>query len=163
MNEDNKFYIAGVRYLNLENNGIELSNNLSYVVVSKKKVGTEDIFYNVFLENESYPTFMRNRFYTNYTDNQESYGTKMNYQGGKLETGPCWILEGKVEDVSIKDIEDIVLSSHYYFKDRIKIAERRLKKYPIKLLKVLLKDYKQKEIMDKYFEKRKVKVLKKDI
>ena len=81
--------------------------------------------------------------------------------GGKLESGPCWLIRHDLtgyafdEEVTIREIEDGILESEHYFKDRKMIAERRRreKDHPLKMIKILRSDKPHEEYMNFYFEK----------
>ena len=136
---ENKFkredlYIVGLRFYDKdhgEDGALVLSDNLSYLIVAKSNVEGNNNYYNVFDRKESYPLFKRTN-YANYTSDGEAYGTKMVIvsDGGFLETGPCWLIQEQLpeefgDEISLNTLEDLVLKSDKYFKDRKKIAKKR--------------------------------------
>lgn len=161
-NKDN-LYIAGLRYFNKENNGIELGENLSYGIIVKDEVS--DTYYNVFNLCEEYPIFRRS-CYSNYTEDDEPYGSKIIYHDGLLKDGPCWLIQEKLFSdnlpgvVTLSELEKIVLYSDKYFKDRKEISRKYLRKDPIRLLKVFCKDLQSEEYMDNYFNGREIQKFK---
>ena len=141
---ENKFkredlYIVGLRFYD-KNHGkkgaLVLSDNLSYLIVTKSNVEGNNNYYNVFNRKESYPVFKRTN-YANYRSNGEAYGTQMELvsDGGFLESGPCWLMQEQLPDK--------------YFKDRENIAKRR---NIIKGLKTHYKDLENKKMMNKFFD-----------
>ena len=161
-----KIYIAGVRYFDKEHNGIELGDNLTYVIVAKKGRGKKAVYYNVFDNTETYPVFKRSKYYSNYTKNGEAYGTKMVLRSGKATSGPCWILEEKLsedkfdEEITINELEELMIESDKYFKDRKNLIYKRVKKNPIKMLKKISQDKLAEEDMNYYFLQRQVQKIK---
>lgn len=160
---ENKFkredlYIVGLRFYDKDHGkdgALVFSDNLSYLIVTKSKVEGNNNYYNVFDKKETYPLFKRTN-YANYRSNGEAYGTKMELvsDGGFLETGPCWLVQEQLpeelgDEVSLKTLEDLVLKSDKYFKDREIIAKKR---NIIKGLKTHYKDLENKRIMDKFFD-----------
>ena len=151
--------IAGIRYYDHENNGIELSDNLSYVVLARVGEGKDARYFNIFDITESYPVFERSKCYANYTIDGEAFGTKMIYRGGYLESGPCYVLEEQLPEeifddvVSKEELEDYILKTERYFKDRVDIASRRVKN-PFRLLSIISNDSAKKDYMNYYFTER---------
>ena len=156
-------YIAELRYFDEEHNGIEFGQELSLVVLSKFKKGKETIYYNVLNEGEVLPTYGRSTVYGQYDSNGNQFGTKMDLLGGKAQTGPCWLLRHTLENYSYlpeeldrNAIEELVLESDHYFKDRKAIAERMRKQrnHPFKMIKILRKDAVDEEYMNFFFQER---------
>lgn len=156
--------IAAVRYLDKEK-GVELGDNLSYVFLLKGAYGDEDRYFNPFDITESYPTFKRS-LYTNYIDD-EAYGTKLVPCTSWFESGPCWVIEEELSKqifddvVTSKELEDYMLATDRYFKDRMKVAKTRIKSSPLKMMKIIKEDKKRKEYMDYYFMERETEKVKK--
>lgn len=160
---ENKFkredlYIVGLRFYDKnygKKGALVLSDNLSYLIVTKSNVEGNNNYYNVFNRKESYPVFKRTN-YANYRSNGEAYGTQMELvsDGGFLESGPCWLMQEQLpeefgDEISLKTLEDLVLKSDKYFKDRENIAKRR---NIIKGLKTHYKDLENKKMMNKFFD-----------
>ena len=113
---------------------------------------SDERYHNLFDQNETYP-FMKRVPYTNTTVDHISYGTKLLVENPSLieDIGICaiecndqFIEEIRKENYrDIKEIEDMVLSSELYFKDRVKIVENRINSgsKKRKLAKILHKDW----------------------
>lgn len=163
-------FLAEVKYFDKEKKGIEVSDNLSYVVVAR--CGNEKdgyTYFNALDMNDIHPVFERSSCYTNYYNGMD-YGNKMIFVGGWLENGPCWVIKSELsrrcfdEDVSLEEIEEAVLNSSNYFKDRKNIALKRFKKMkePFKMIKIILddsvkEDYYNYFFMERIFQKQKIK------
>ena len=155
-------YLAELKYYDEEHNGVEFGEELSLVVLSSFKKGDETIYYNVLNEGEVLPTFGRSMEYGQYDENGEQYGTMMRHLGGKLQTGPCWVLRHNLDNYDLEEpvtreaIEDAVLNSEYYFKDRKEIAERKRKEKGnfFKMIKILRRDSADEEYMNFFFQQR---------
>lgn len=168
MNKENLF-LAELKYFDKDHNGIEVTEDLSYVII--ERFGNEKegyTFLNVFDRLETFPVFKRNTCYENYS-NGICYGSKIESVSSFFETGPCWLIKSSLKDtslpenVSMEDLENIVLISKNYFKDRKSIAARRMKKFDnyFKMLRIIKNDRKHEDYMNYYFEERakeKVKV-----
>lgn len=133
--------------------GVELMDPLSYVFVFQQN----DSFYNVFTKEE-YPTYGRVP-YSNNTTTGEAYGTKVKLLNNVDVSGPCYLLTNiKCEDlfdedsVDLKEIEDYILNSSYFFKDRVDIAIKRLIdfKHPFKMIGIIKRENSQKEEINAY-------------
>lgn len=155
-------YVAELKYYDKEHDGVEFGEELSLVVLSSFKKGNQTIFYNVLNEGEVLPTFGRSTKYGEYDSFGNQYGTKMHHLGGKLESGPCWVLRHDLsgfdykEEISKKEIEDAILESEHYFKDRKMIAEQRCreKNHPFKMIKIIRKDSVAEDYMNYFFTER---------
>lgn len=175
MNMQNKFkrddlYIASIRYFNIiEEHGkviIETSLPLARVVATKLEEDGQVVCYNVLdLEDQS-----RINLYKNNTKYNTSLG-KIN--GIKalgldddllraLQSGQCWFYEETLdkeifgEEITQEELENYILDSDNYFKDRKKIAEERLqnKVQPLKMLKIIYNDNKNEKYMNDYLGKK---------
>lgn len=89
-------------------------------------------FVNPFCISDNYPIFERS-YSSNVTCDGHSFGTRVHHISNKLITGPCWILSNKdfsevigKDEISLEDLENYILSSDDFYKDRIRIAEKRL-------------------------------------
>ena len=156
-------YVAELKYYDEEANGVEFGQELSLVLLSNFKKGKETIYYNVLNEGEVLPTFGRSTEYGQYDSEGNQYGTKMRHLGGKLQTGLCWVLRHSLEnydylpeELDRNAIEELVLESDYYFKDRKFIAERMRKErnHPFKMIKILRKDAVDEEYMNFFLQER---------
>lgn len=159
--------LAELHYYDQEHQGIELTDCLSYIILSK----SDDGYVNLLNVEESYPVFKRLP-YTNITRGGEEYGTKVSLvtDYDKCVSGPCWILkdvnleESFPKNVNLESIEDYVLESDYFFKDRVDIAKKRMKKFdnPIKMGLIIKKDMKKVDDVDAFFKEREQGIQKKN-
>lgn len=156
--------LAAIRYFDAEANGIELTEALGYVILENIR---ENLYVNVFDIADSTPIFERVP-YSNTTLDGEDYGTKVRSVLYEAETGPCYLLTKiKLSDcfdkdlISRKDLEDYILNSDYYFRNRKEIVMKNLKKHPFRMLKTLYEDTKSEERFVDFFEQRDYVVFKK--
>lgn len=119
---DLRFYEDGL--------GIELTDSQSRGILIDF-LGNEN-YINPFILEESYPVFKRT-LGTNFTGDGESFGTKLLHVSNSLATGPCWVLDrtdfagviGK-DEVTVDELEEFVLKSPEFFKDRMSVVQRRV-------------------------------------
>lgn len=149
-------YLAEVKYADKEK-GIELMDAISYAFIYHK----DNSFYNV-ITKEEYPTYIRVP-YPNRTIDGEDYGSKVSLLNDINTTGECYLLtniNGRVlfneEEIDLLSIENYILDSSYYFKDRVGIAINRLVdlKEPFKMIRIIKNEYSKKEEIDEYFRER---------
>lgn len=135
--------------------GVELMDPLSYVFVYQQ----DDSFYNI-ITKEEYPTYKRVP-YSNDTADGEDYGTKVKLLNNIDVTGPCYLLtsaKGKElfakDSVELKEIENYILNSSYFFKDRVDIAINRLVdlKQPFKMIGIIKRETSRKEEINAYLK-----------
>ena len=93
-----------MKYYSKEDNGIEYSDPLTYAFIVDLDNGE---FANPFDVIEDFPVFKRVP-YANYTQDGESYGTKVLLVSNVDKTGACYVLNKSVAEMGIKD--DIVSS-----------------------------------------------------
>ena len=149
--------LAELKYYDHKHNGIEVSEPLSYIVL----VQVGDRYFNALDPIEELPTFERVHGTTNsYGD--DYYGTKVRLVTDGCSTGPCWLIstdydiqkkfEG--EEVTKRELEDYVLNSRDYFKDRYDIAFNRLYRGErlFKMLDIINKDITKKRNIDRFFD-----------
>lgn len=169
MNKKERFNVkdlrlAAIKYFDEEANGIELTDALGYVILENTR---ENLYINVFNISDFTPVFERLP-YANTTRDGEDYGSKMRLVINEAKSGPCYVLT-KIdlsdffdkEIVFREDLEDYVLNSKYYFRDRKEIAISNLKKQPVKMMKILLADSRSEEKFCRFFEERDFIVFKK--
>ena len=151
---------AALRYYSEENKGVECGDNLSETFLVKI---SEGVYINPFNPLEMYPVFKRAPYANVLMPYGEDYGSKMFLVGGDEQTGPCYVLSSdrtglifKREKVTIGELEDYILSSGKYFKDRKEIAYGRIRKNPIQMLRIIKKDEEAEKKMLDFFEERKV-------
>ena len=149
-----KLHLAEVKYFDIKRNGIELTDPASMVII----YGEDGKYLNPLCHCEEFPTFKRSHVpnYNGRTD--EYFGTKVIQLTEECSTGPCWLIrdkddfEDKLDDqVTLAELEEYVLASPYYFKDRLEIAKRRLRNFerPFAMTRIIRRD---KEDYAKYCE-----------
>lgn len=137
--------LAELKYYDHKHNGIEVSEPLSYIVLVK--IG--DRYFNALDPVEELPTFERVPGTTNsYGD--DYFGTKVKLVTDGCSTGPCWLIStdydiGKkfIGDVVTKrELEEYVLWSPLFFKDRTDIAKERIKSFerPYRMASIISRD-----------------------
>lgn len=163
-------FIASVRFFNvLEENGniiLEISDDLARVIATRVEESGIVTFHNI-LDEEDISN-------VNLLKNSDKFDTSFGRLNGIradvlnenilriLQSGECWLYENALdkekfnEEVSQEELEDYILNSEYYFKNRKSIAEERLKNniQPIKMLNIIRKDIKDEKYMYKYLGKR---------
>ncbi len=155
--------LAELRYYDEDHRGLEVSQNLAYGILYTDN----ENYMNIFASDE-YPVFKRVIGTTNViVSTGEEYGTCVVELTEAKESGPVWlIVDDKFGDkfpkeITIKNLEDYVLSSKFYFKDRTDIAKKRLHDtMNLSLMGVILKDRKHKKAMDNFFDQREVNIQK---
>lgn len=148
-------YLAEVKYADKEK-GIEVMEPISYAFVYHQ----DNSFYNV-ITKEEHPTYERVP-YPNRTIDGEDYGTKVKLLNDIDITGECYLLISNCKDLFKEDkvskdtIDEYMLNSTYYFKDRVGIAINRLTelKQPFKMIRIIKNEYSKKEEIDEYFKER---------
>lgn len=151
--------LAELRYFDEEHNGIELSKSQSLGIL----VPFGDRYFNLFNPGEEYPVFARSKFYSSSDSFGVDFGTKMKHVSGECSSGPCWVLIeedfrrifGK-DFVYYEELEDYVLHSLDFFKDRELIARKRISDLdrPVKMMSIISKDKKDIAKMNDFFEQR---------
>jgi len=160
--DTSKLYLAELKRCD-KDKGVEYMAPLSYIVIYKEN----QFFYNI-VTGEEHPTYERVP-YSNQLASGEEYGTKVRLvsDSTKEQSGLCYLLVGSkpffpqdVANVSLREVEDAILWSDYYFKDRISIAKRRLLKgeNPLTMLKIIKNDICQRTAMDQSINREKVLV-----
>ena len=106
------------------------------------------------------PTFERRPCTTNIYSGQEYFGTKIKVLTDEFSTGPCWLLCDEKfrrclpgQEVSLLEVEDYVLDSPLYFKDRLDIAKRRLRSFeqPFKMARIVRCDKEKEGCVEEFF------------
>lgn len=151
-------FFAELKYFSNEHQGVEVMDPLSCVMVAK--VGED--YVNLLKMEERYPTFDRIPYSNDYQF--EDFGTKLRLLTETVETGPCWVLCEKPDDfsfdeqenVSLSELEDYVLKTPTFFKERMAIAAERMNRYihPFFMYRVMKKDIKKHQEMQKFFDSR---------
>lgn len=160
-----KLRIGVLKNFSLENNGVEVSENLAYVVLEEGKNPKYLNIYDITEMLDEIPIFKRLP-YSNSTKFGEDFGSKLKVVQGEenLKSGPCYVL--LKDDLSVylekdfmsaKELEEYIINSKYYFKDRGDLVLERMKRHPIKMAKILYSDFKEGEKVQKFFEERDIK------
>lgn len=161
-------HLAEIRYLSLEDGGVELGDPIGYVFLVKR-AERDRVYLNPISFDDDYAVFKRMP-YSNTTKDGEDYGSKMKIVGNDyyLESGICFVLSDitareifEKDVVSMEELEDKILASNKYFVDREFIATERMDKEPFKMRRIIAKDKKDKEKYIKFFEERGVQLQKK--
>ena len=148
--------LARVKYFDTEHNGAELTDIEAYVFL--QKVGDE--YANVFELSDPTPVLDRVP-YSNYTKDEEPFGTRLVLVNGELSDGACYVIEpvkvddmleskkaDKPEEVSLEDLTQYVIASDMFFVDRINLIMSQNKP---KLHKAVLKrDRKRMDELQQY-------------
>ena len=148
--------LATVRYFNKERNGVEFTDINAYVLL----INVNGKLYNYFTLDNNLLVFRRS-VYSNVTSDGTSFGTKLRYVSGNLDSGVCYILDRtdmksvlKSDKASNRQIEDYVIKSSNYFIDREEIMKRRRfsRFQRDKIENIIAQDEKNKRVFDKYME-----------
>ena len=142
--------------------GVELSDVLSYDVIYKDEDGN---YRNLFNKDESFTTLERVRNYSNYyyTDEGDEipYGTKVKLVSEKDKTGPCRVLTGtRFENIKENDLENMIICSEDYYKNRIGIIGNKYDRFHVSNLKereVIFNDLHKLNKLNEFFNERGVK------
>lgn len=113
--------------------GVEVDENMPKAIVIKNEV--DGLYYNIVSPDETYP-IMKRIPYSSYTKFNTEFGTKLSVINKEQikEKGICGIIINndfieqikQKELIDEKDLEDRILKSDIYFKDRIRIIEQRV-------------------------------------
>lgn len=157
--DKNKVWLAEMKYYSKEDNGIEYSDPLTYAFIVDLDNGE---FANPFDVSEDFPVFKRVP-YANYTQDGESYGTKVLLVSNVDKTGACYVLNKSVAEMGIKDeivsseqlIDYMFQNSEMFFKDRKHFASDKLKRHPFTLRKLMESDEEKAAAMTSFLSERK--------
>ena len=155
--------VADVRYFDMAHNGIEYAEPVSRVVLLNRG----DTYINLLNPGEIAPIYRRIPNTTNAYSTEDYFGTKIEHVCGEEVTGEAWLLADvdfsrifASDEVSLKEVEDYVLRSTFYYHNRAEIIENRLhQKRPNKreimlMVDTQVEDEKKKAEMDKFFAER---------
>ena len=116
--------MAEIRTFDEEKKSSMIPNRRAYTIL-----GCYDGNYkNLFNPSLDYPVYDRLP-YSNTTLDGEDYGTMIALVSGKIQDGPCYILDGSMKQVlnkdtvSFEELEEYVLTSGKFFPDRIRMIE----------------------------------------
>lgn len=152
--------LADLRYYDASHGGIELTSSYSKGILID--FNGREHYENLFCLGESYPVFKRAPF-ANCTSDGDEYGTKVFHVSNELVTGPCWVLSnidlGQIfgkDEISISELEDYILASNHFFKDRASIAFTRAKEAGkrLRMQKIISDDQLMQNMMDEFFSQR---------
>ena len=116
-----EFYLADLKKFDAEANGFEFGGAISKGVFIKK----DDKFINVFDSFDERSVYVRSRHTGEYRNNNEQYGTKVKFVNGTGYDDYAWIIYDSIY-ADLTEMENFVLYSNEYYKDRVNIASRRL-------------------------------------
>ena len=129
-------YVAELKYT--DGQRVEIGDAPSYVVVEKVNEDLGDgVIYTRFINLftfEEYPTFSRSNSVGLYrygerddkTGDGRMYGCGLIQESSDMKEGPCYILtEERMDNMLTEDIENMVIHSKRYFKDRARLVRRR--------------------------------------
>ena len=161
--------LAEVRYFDVERNGLEFTPPLSHVVLLNRG----DTYVSLLNCGDFAPIYKRNKSKSNvYSDDGEYFGTKIELVYGNLKDGEAWLLTDtdftKVfgsEEVDMDTVEQYVLASDLFFKDRLELVESNAARHGLPFFtirSIVKKDEKSiQEMQDFFSEREKQKVKKK--
>ena len=160
-----EYYIAELKYT--DGQRVEMGETPSYVVVKKVNEDLGDgVIYTRFINLftfEEYPTFSRSRSVGLYrygerddmTGDGSMYGCSLIQESSDMKDGPCYILTGeKMNNLPIEDIENMVIHSKRYFKDRARLIRRRRGVNDFASWKIIREDTKKYNSLVDYFNSR---------
>ncbi len=124
--------IAEVKFFDKERNGIEYCDAVSHVVLLRRG----NSFFNVLNPGEAEPVFKRAMCTTNVVvENGAEYGTMVSLVEGEERTGEVWLLTNRTfdsllgkDEVTLREVEDYVISSDDFFHNREQIVLDRMKR-----------------------------------
>ena len=155
----NKLFLAEVKYFDVKHNGIELTDPAAMAVI----YGCNGRYVNALCPYEEFPTFKRSHV-PNYNGSIDAYfGTKVIQLTEDASTGPCWLIREKNdfaeklgEQVTVEDLEEYVMASPYYFKERIDVAKKKLRRLekPFTMTKIIHRDRALEEEYCRFFDSR---------
>ena len=142
-----------------EGRGVELSEPLSLDVIYRDSEGN---YRNLFNDSESFTTLKRvptvSNYYYNDRGEEIPFGTKVKLVSEKEETGPCWVLTGtSFNNIKRNDLENLIINSEDYYKDRINIIETkysRVHTFSIKERSIIHRDMMKLDKLNEFFEER---------
>lgn len=158
-------HLAEIKYLSLENGGVELGEPVGYVFLVNR-----DSVYMELISCFSFMPVLKRLPLSNTASDGEDYDSKMAVVGNEchLESGACYVLcDIDLKEIFGKDVvrqetlEDYILASDKYFVDREFIATQRMDKEPFRMKRIIAKDKEHEEKFIKFFEERGVQLQKK--
>ena len=131
--------LAEVRYYDAAHNGLEYTKPLANVVLLNRG----DTYISLLNPGDIAPIYKRVENTTNILGTEDYFGTKIEQVSGDSTSGEAWLLAdadftrifGK-EQVEIREVEDYVLRSNLFFKDRPALAADRAKSSAISAIRM---------------------------
>ena len=157
--EKKNVWLAEMKYYSKEDNGIEVSDPLTYAFIVDLGEGQ---FANPFDISEDFPVFQKLP-YSNCTSTGVEYGSKVFLANTIDRTGPCYVLSKNVGDmglmgdiVSSEQLIDYMFknSEELYFKDRKGYAKDKLIRHPFTLRKLMESDEEKEARMTAFLAER---------
>ena len=149
--------LARVKYYDTKNNGAELSEIDGYAFLYQMD---DHNYVNLFDPTEELPVLDRS-MYSNVTSSGFEFGNKLIHISGKLEDGPCYVIERistkalfKKDVVSLSDVRRYVLSSDKFFVDRLRLIKELQEPFFTKarFLRTVIEDQAQMDQLQRYFQ-----------
>ncbi len=155
MEKTNKFYVAELKKFDPVRNGFEFDSTISKGIFVRDEDSNRYI--NVLDPLDERSVYRRSTFYGEYMGDDQ-FGTKVVLDSGYGYDDYAWILTGEYIDTTLDEIEDYVLNSDDFYKDRVLLASEKLSEKKnlldkIELYKILRED-------TKVIQKRKDKIKK---
>lgn len=156
--EADRVRLAKVRYFDEEENAVEIPVEEAYAFL----VNVNGTYINPFNPLEEVPVYER-AWYGNYTKDGEAYGTKIILKNGKVQEGMCYVLEKdsakeifEQDEISIKDMEEYILSSEKYFIDRLDITKKFGPREKLLRYRQMTSDVENKLRLEEYLNREKI-------
>ena len=152
--------LAEVRYYDVPHNGLEYTKPLAYVVLLNRG----DTYVSLLNPGDIAPIYERVPYTSNAVGTEDYIGTKIRQVSGESVSGEAWLLTDfdfttkfDRKDVEIEAVEDFVLGSGLFFKDRISLAQDRARRSGVRRFlmgKIIEKDQEPMREMLEFFEER---------
>ena len=145
------YSLAELRYYEKTKKGITVSDTLSYVFIEKEKYLDENTYKNVF-NDESFPIVRRQQ-----VNGEDYYYYFVKFDGNlRDKNGLCWVLtDVSIKNLPLKDLENIVIYSDYYFKDRKELVDERIaNNYTSSIIATVISDANNYEKMTSFLKEK---------
>lgn len=143
--------IAEIREFDTKHNGVAV-DFYSYLILIEK----DGVYFNPFSEEDNYAVYRRLP-YANSTFSGEEYGNKIELIQGEEKDGPCIVLTNiqlpSIKELSLRQLENMIINSTKYYKDRENIVKDRFISHPVKRNKYIKKDRENKEKLERLLNK----------
>lgn len=149
--------LARVKYYDTKKNGAELSEIDGYAFLYRIH---DSVYVNLFDPTEELPILDRS-MYSNVTPTGIEYGNKLIHVCGKLEDGPCYVMEKvkvaslfKKDFVSVSDVRRYILYSDKFFVDRMHLIKELKEPFykKTRFLSTILEDEAKMAELQRYFQ-----------